>query len=266
MKKIISSRIIFIGGSNVRYGINSEIIKDSLKINPINTAVSAGLGLKFIIDDIRPYLKPHDIVILSPEYEHFYGEYIWGNDKIAQEINICPEDFTTLNFNQLKILAGSLPHFNIKKLVESLKLSVGFKDKFFVSSYESMTGMNQFGDTYSHWKMKSIPYLSKRIIGNYNTRAIEMLTDLNDFIVKKLKGKLYIALPPYAKSEYGLNKNKVDFVSEKFTETNIAQLGNLKTSILDDSLFFNSPYHLTQTGGNLRTMGIIKELRLKLKK
>src|SRR5688572_3873186 len=59
-------RLILAGGSNVAFGFNSKRIADSLNINVINTAIHAGYGLKYIIDDLKPFLKQGDIVILSP--------------------------------------------------------------------------------------------------------------------------------------------------------------------------------------------------------
>jgi len=265
LQTVNAPRLIFAGGSNVRYGINSKMIKDSLQVNPINTAVSAGVGLKFILDDLKPYLKPNEIVVLSPEYDHFYGKYVWGNEQIAQAVNICPEDIRTLNYNQLKVLAGALPHFNVKKLVESLKISAGLKNKLNVPSYESMTGLNQFGDTYSHWGMTALPYPPEVLTGSYNEDAVKVITAFNDYVVKTLKGKLFLTMPPFAKKDYLRNSEKIAYVNEKLAETNIPQLGKMEDFILDDSLFFNSAYHLNRQGDSLRTRKLIDDYRLYLK-
>lgn len=47
-----SPRIIFVGGSNLAFGLDSQRIKDSLNINVINYGLHAGIGLKYMIDDI----------------------------------------------------------------------------------------------------------------------------------------------------------------------------------------------------------------------
>jgi hypothetical protein len=49
LKKTNNPRIIFVGGSNLSFGINSKVIKDSLKLNPINTAIHASIGLEKMI-------------------------------------------------------------------------------------------------------------------------------------------------------------------------------------------------------------------------
>ena len=43
-----SPRIIFVGGSNLAFGLDSQRIKDSLNINVINYGLHAGIGLKYM--------------------------------------------------------------------------------------------------------------------------------------------------------------------------------------------------------------------------
>lgn len=65
-------RIIFLGGSSVPYGINSPMIMDSLGVSVVNAGVSAGFGLKFILEEAIPHLKPGDTVVIVLEYAHLY--------------------------------------------------------------------------------------------------------------------------------------------------------------------------------------------------
>ena len=63
-----SPRIIFVGGSNLAFGLDSQRIKDSLNINVINYGLHAGIGLKYMIDDISTYARKGDIIVFAPEY------------------------------------------------------------------------------------------------------------------------------------------------------------------------------------------------------
>jgi hypothetical protein len=71
LKNVESPRMIFIGGSNLSFGLDSQKIKISLGINPINTGVHAGIGLKYMLDNTIQYIKNGYIIILIPEYHHF---------------------------------------------------------------------------------------------------------------------------------------------------------------------------------------------------
>ena len=58
-------RIIFVGGSNLAFGLDSQRIKDSLNINVINYGLHAGIGLKYMIDDISTYAKEKVTLLYS---------------------------------------------------------------------------------------------------------------------------------------------------------------------------------------------------------
>ena len=49
-------RLIFIGGSNLSFGLDSKRIKDSLKFNPINTGIHTSLGLKFMLANAEKFI------------------------------------------------------------------------------------------------------------------------------------------------------------------------------------------------------------------
>ena len=66
-------RIIFLGGSNISFGIDSKAIQDTFNVNVINMGIDGGYGLKFILNDYIQKMKNGDLVILSPEYHHFYN-------------------------------------------------------------------------------------------------------------------------------------------------------------------------------------------------
>lgn len=78
-------RIIFVGGSNLAFGLDSQRIKDSLNINVINYGLHAGIGLKYMVDDISTYARKGDIIVFAPEYSHFYSGLAYG-----ESITIAP--------------------------------------------------------------------------------------------------------------------------------------------------------------------------------
>ncbi len=75
--------IVLFGGSNVAFGYDSKIIYDSLHIPVINAGLHASVGLKYMIDDCFPNLKKGDILVFSPEYDHFYGDMAYGQQPMA---------------------------------------------------------------------------------------------------------------------------------------------------------------------------------------
>lgn len=66
--------VVLLGGSNVAFGYDSEMLSDSLGMPVVNAGLHASIGLKYIIDDCFPRLRRGDILVLSPEYGHFFGD------------------------------------------------------------------------------------------------------------------------------------------------------------------------------------------------
>ena len=76
----INNRLIFVGGSNLSFGLNSEMIRDSLKLNPINTAIHASIGLEYMLENTLQYIKENDVIVVVPEYAHFTTNTIHGGN------------------------------------------------------------------------------------------------------------------------------------------------------------------------------------------
>ncbi|HPG73671.1 MAG TPA: hypothetical protein PLM49_05215, partial [Bacteroidales bacterium] len=50
---IKSPKIIFAGGSNLPFGIDSKMIQDSLHTPVVNLGLHAGLGLDFMLNELQ---------------------------------------------------------------------------------------------------------------------------------------------------------------------------------------------------------------------
>lgn len=75
--------VVLLGGSNVAFGYDSELLADSIGMPVVNAGLHASVGLKYIIDDCFQRLKRGDILVLSPEYGHFFGDMAYGEAPMA---------------------------------------------------------------------------------------------------------------------------------------------------------------------------------------
>src|SRR4051812_14897263 len=75
-----SPKIILVGGSNLAFGIDSKAIQDSLGLKVVNMGLYAKLGLRYMLAQVKPYIKPGDIVVVVPEYDQFYGDFANGDN------------------------------------------------------------------------------------------------------------------------------------------------------------------------------------------
>jgi hypothetical protein len=77
--RVASPRIVFIGGSNLAFGLDSPVVRDRLGREPINAALHAGLGLEFILNEGLDFLRPGDVAVVSVEYELFLPPQLDGH-------------------------------------------------------------------------------------------------------------------------------------------------------------------------------------------
>ncbi len=66
-----SPRLILVGGSNVAFGFDSEYLSRVLKLPVINMALHGGLGLRFALNEVAPYIRKNDLIVVAPEYPQF---------------------------------------------------------------------------------------------------------------------------------------------------------------------------------------------------
>ena len=71
LDSLSGSRIIFVGGSNLTFGIDSTRLENELGVPTVNMGLQAGLGLDFILTDVKSKIVGDDLIVLSLEHEHF---------------------------------------------------------------------------------------------------------------------------------------------------------------------------------------------------
>ncbi len=98
-----SPRIVFVGGSNLAFGLDSLAIERSLGYHPINMGLHLALGLDFMLAEIEAFLKPDDVVLISLEYEHFVDLYTEDGGTLFTEIQSDPHSIHFLTFRHLAL-------------------------------------------------------------------------------------------------------------------------------------------------------------------
>jgi hypothetical protein len=64
-------KILFVGGSNMVFGVNADSLGRALGVPVVNYSVNAGIGLDVIAARAARLIGPGDIVVVAPELPHF---------------------------------------------------------------------------------------------------------------------------------------------------------------------------------------------------
>jgi hypothetical protein len=254
LANVDSPRMIFIGGSNVSFGLNSQMIKDSLNVNPINTGISAGFGLRFMLENTVQYVKKGDIIIAPLEYECFTDFNWYGSEALLRLImDVNKRYLRLLNFRQLLKLFPSVPAYSISKLDPFAYAGFGIDPVYNINSFDT------YGDVCVHWNMENRNFVLSGRLNEFNRQIIGKIKDFEKTVEQK-GATFYITYPSYmAKSFYESEDIIVAIQSE--LEKNFKVLGTPQKYMMPDSLMFDTSYHLNKKGVDIRTSCLIEDIK-----
>lgn len=250
-----SPRIIFVGGSNLSFGLNSNLIKDSLKLNPINTGVHIKVGLKYMLSNTLQYIKRDDIVVVIPEYNHFFISYEEVSDELLRTVvEVSPKNQKLLSLKQCLFLLEYVPRFTLTKFKKSEYYNVIESDVYGLNSF------NEFGDVDAHWKLKNRNYKTGFITGNFNEVVMRNLKKFERDVENK-GAKVYISFPGIDELSYYESESNILEVEKRLHEYEFNILGNSKRYIFNKNEIFDGYYHLNKIGVDRRTINLIEDIR-----
>lgn len=262
LKQTKNNKIILLGGSNVSFGIDSRQIEIVLKKPVVNMGIHAGVGLQFMINDIKSYIQKGDTVILIPEYEHFYTDNFYGEmELISVVFDIEPQLKKQIHTNQWLHLLKYLPTYSAKKIKNVPSL---LQNKEQPLSIYHKNSFNAYGDAYLHWNMPKqsyLPALKNKGTEEINPEVILLLKDFKNYVSQK-KATLLIFPPVIDKTSFNNQKIIITKIAKDLKNNDIAFVCEPQNYQYNTELFFNSYYHLNKTGVDKRTQQLIHDLSI----
>ena len=265
LNSINDTKIIVLGGSNVSFGLDSKVIENQLSMPIVNMGIHAGIGLEYIVNDIKPYVKKGDIIVLIPEYEHFYKDDFYGEMELVQMVfEIEPQSKKLLNSKQWMHLLKYLPTYSAKKIKNFIPTL--FNKKVEQIDIYHRKSFNAYGDAYLHWTLPDQNYLHAPKSNNIENVNNEVIVFLKEFklYTEKNGARLLIFPPVIDKTSFNNKINIITKIAKELKNNDIAFECEPISFCYNDSLFFNSYYHLNKNGVDKRTLQLLKDLdRLK---
>lgn len=256
LKNLKSPKLVIIGGSGSAFSVNSKALEDSLKIPAVNMAIAYGLGLNFMLEEVKADIGKGDKILIINEY------YLplQGNFKLLTLLNdVNPNakeyfqfdiiewiKFKTINFQRV----GSSLFYKIKNRDENEKTA-------FRSSY------NENGDMVAHLNepnkrpLKDNEELPKMM---YN-KEIEVM---NKFVnlAEKRGASVFYCFPAYPKSEFEKNKTAIKIFEEQMMSNFKGKvLGSAEQNTYADDDFYDTIYHLNKNGREKRLKYLLAVLK-----
>lgn len=267
-----SPKIILVGGSNLAFGIDSKAIQDSLGLHVVNMGLYAKLGLKYMLAQVRPYIKPGDVVVVVPEYDQFYGEYANGDNTLNTALLYAPADRIPdfiRSYSIIDVVLRPRVENARRSFLRAFAAAVGKESTLFppdTNTVYNRHSFNEYGDAVSHLDKKGMNPDSIYV------KALPPLKDFNRATLKDLnsiaskardeKAHAYFLFPSYIDRSYVINVGAIDSLRRKLAGGMDLQIvGSPKDFVMPKQYFFDTRYHLNREGREVRTLKMIEVLQ-----
>ena len=255
-----SPRIIFVGGSNLSMGLNSEAIAKAFEMPVVNMGLHGGLGLLYMLNEVQPYVRRGDIVVLVPEYEHFHGNLFYGNKEVlGVAFDIMPEKRCQIGFVQWIYLTKFVPNYAAKKLYY---LVVNVFDGHSPSAVDACNDFNSYGDYIGHWYQNSetvIPLQPSEHPESLRSKYFEVV----EGFVREIRSKdaqIFILPPCLQATSYDNMRFLIVMVENEYRNRGLPLIASTSRYRMADELCSGTPYHLNKKGVDERTRMLIRDL------
>ena len=270
LDSLTSPKIVFVGGSNLGFGLDSKRLEDSLHIPVVNMGLHAGLGLKFMINEVKPSIRKGDIVVLSPEYHHFFNNSLLDGEKIlvALLFDVNRTDLKYITFTQALHLIPLTVEYSVSKLMRK-ELDVMDEDvnNEFDKNYKR-NSFNKYGDEVMHWNYPN--QVIHQMVGtsaseDVSSSTLDLIRDFDQYL--RTKGAKLIIIPPaFMASSYSGYQKVIGNITIKLKEQKTPFKIKPKSFVFPDSLYFNTVYHLNKQGVKQRTDSIVRLMKREIVK
>ena len=268
LKSISSSRIILAGGSNLAFGVDSKMIESQLKMPVCNMSLHAGLGLEFILNELKSEMRKGDVVFLSLEYfmlkdgdyqlkkkamEYYPEAGKFFNDSFLGDLNYYMERKRTAMHDNFFLLKNKLLHPASIGSFEVKNSTVYRRDCF-----------NEYGDVVC--QLDQPGSIRAEDIDKFRYSEYEGIVLLNSFYRKAQSTgvKVYFVYPNFPQSVFDNNADVIhQYANTLSAKLAIPVLNDPEYFVMNDSLFFDTVYHLNGNGRDIRTRKFIQLIEQK---
>lgn len=246
-----SNKMVIIAGSNGGFGINSKLIAKAFDIPVVNTGTHISIGVRMQFETYKDLLKDGDIVIFCPEYGGGKDRLYGGSVLIRIVSTHLPEVYKKVSLKQWLYLYKYIGiHYH--------KASRNSECKEFDGPY-SAKAINEYGDI--EWEREHKDTIeSYSICGVMDRELITYYKYVHSF-TKERNIKLVFLPPTLNESNFKNCARQIDSLIYCLKNNDIPWQSQPSRYSFPDSLYFDTPYHMTLSGARKRTEILIEDLQ-----
>ena len=254
-------KIILVGGSNLAFGIDNDLLAAGTEYEVVNLGLHAGFGQLFVCELSKANINPGDIVILS--CEHYWpndGAFdSFGSDLVMSGIDDEISMYKYIPKNKWKSVIGYLPEF-AKKKNEAMRKGVE-KSKIFSRDSFSPDTLNYIADRPECIINIDEVRGSQDAADIISEKSIKYLKKYKEY-VEQQGASVYFADTPILDISLNCDVSKFEKLHNmEESMIGIPYITNQRDYLFSTEYIFDSINHCNNAGQRLRTELLIRDIK-----
>lgn len=259
-------KVIVVGGSNIAFGLDSELFESLYGSPSIAFGLYGSLGVKVMMDLSKADIGKGDIVVLAPEISAEATSLYFGAESVLKATEGRLDILAHVGRDNFKDLAAAAWGFATTKLK-----NVRTNEKFDLQGVYRNVCVNDYGEIGKklfprEGNILATGYLNDVV--NYSTADIsqEFIDYVNDYVAycKRRGATVYYSFSPVNARAVRWDSLREDtekyyaFLSEKL---DCEVISDPLDYVYDYRYFYDTNFHLNDSGAVLRTVQLVRDLK-----
>jgi len=262
LNRDVPRKIVLVGGSNLAFGIDSTIIRETTGCPVVNMGMNGYFGPKFMLSEARPNLRPGDVVVIAWEYDNYYKTIEGASDDLLMVTKANPNTFAYLDLSQIAGVIGRYPYVAQQKILRLMTWARSmFKPKTkaagpSIEEIESLAGFTKDGDLTSHLGVQWTEAREQGIDLVNTPPNRDIIPLMVDFVtdVEKRGVAVMISFTPVIRDFYATQRREIDRVSAELSSNPKLKVPRPASEfVFPSNQHFDTVYHLNAEGRGIRS-------------
>lgn len=260
-------KVVLVGGSNLAFGIDTLQMQDETGCPVVNMGMNGYFGVRYMLEEVRPSMRPGDTVVVALEYDSFFKPVDGTASNLLLIVKANPQAFAYLSPRQQLDVLAATPYVAQEKLLRLIRgVAFGLRDALggdddepateeeMTMEIETLSGFNAEGDLVSHLGV-TWPYAHEQ--------GIDPATPVDPQIVGLLAAfsadmeargvRVMVSYTPLMRSFYDEHRAGIDNIHRLLTEAGLTVPSAPTAYVYDESFFFDTVFHVNAEGRALRS-------------
>ena len=257
---IETQKIVFVGGSSLPFGLRSDLIERELGLCAVDFGVYAALGTKVMCELALDGIDRGDIVVLAPELSAQTYSLYFNADVLWESLNEDRSMIRSLSFDEQKSMAFNYFDFLYNKIRISGSDGIGDGELYARSSF------NEYGDlAFSRAKNIMPSGFDKSRLITLSDLCDDAFFDYVNSFIASVRGRgadVFFTFSPQNALAVNYTQDEYDgFTQYLQKKLDCVILGSAADMTYDAKYFYNTNFHLNDTGAILHTANLIGLLK-----